>query len=157
MYASALAKLRSKLDQQGIVVTQRELAVQLGVTETTIQNWEYGKVGAIQFQRVIRLCELLECEIEDLITPLPGDEPLDYFDISDKPDWKTNIKELRERKRLTQRVLAYRLGITDMTLKSWENHHKCAELIARIIKLCRILRCHVQDLVEVNPTMTIKK
>ncbi|MEB3292924.1 MAG: helix-turn-helix domain-containing protein [Synechococcales bacterium] len=151
VYVSNLAKLRHRLEEQeGIVVTQRELAVQLGVTETTIQNWEYSKVGAVQFQRVIRLCELLDCQVESLISPLPSDEPMDYFDETDRPDWKTHIKALREQKRLTQRTLAYKLGITEMTLKSWENHHKCGELIARVIKLCRILKCPVQDLVELR-------
>lgn len=157
VYVSTLAKLRHQSEAEGFVVTQRDLAVQLGVTETTIQNWEHGKVGAIQFQRIIQLCELLNCQIEDLITPLPDDEPLIYFDESDRPQWRTHIKALREQQRMTQRVLAYKLGITEMTLKSWENHHTCAELIARMIKLCRILRCQITDLVEIKSGTKMKK
>jgi transcriptional regulator with XRE-family HTH domain len=59
---SKIAELR---DQAGL--TQRELALLLGVTETTVANWERGRSGLEWIDRVIRLCKALNCNLEDLI------------------------------------------------------------------------------------------
>lgn len=58
---SKIAKLRKKRN-----LTQRELAVQLGVTETTIRNWENGREGIDMFQKVARVCSALGCTAQDL-------------------------------------------------------------------------------------------
>lgn len=59
---SNIAALREK---QGL--TQRELALALGVTEATIANWEKGRSGLDWIDRIIRLCQQLDCRLEDLI------------------------------------------------------------------------------------------
>ena len=48
-------------------LTQLELSRLIGVTETTIANWEKGKSGRDWFERVARLCKVLNCTPEDLI------------------------------------------------------------------------------------------
>jgi len=48
-------------------LTQRELAQIVGVTETTIANWERGRSGLEWIERFIKLCRALNCNLDDLI------------------------------------------------------------------------------------------
>jgi transcriptional regulator with XRE-family HTH domain len=57
-----IAELRK---QQGL--SQRELAQAIGATEVTIANWERGRSGLDWIERLIRLCDGLDCEITDLL------------------------------------------------------------------------------------------
>jgi len=58
-----LAKLR---EQAGL--TQRQLADALGVTITTISNWERGaKEPNLTFAQVKRVTEVLHCSLDDLV------------------------------------------------------------------------------------------
>jgi putative transcriptional regulator len=58
---SNVAELRKRLN-----LTQRELADRVGVTETTVRNWENNRSGIEWFQRVALLCQALECNPEEL-------------------------------------------------------------------------------------------
>ena len=55
-------------------LTQRALSDIVGVTENTIQNWERGRAGLEQIERVIKFCKALKCNPEDLIEPIPVPE-----------------------------------------------------------------------------------
>ena len=47
-------------------VTQRQLAVALDVTETTIQNWERGKhIPSLKPRQTYNLCKMLELSLEE--------------------------------------------------------------------------------------------
>jgi transcriptional regulator with XRE-family HTH domain len=48
-------------------ITRREIAIALDVTETTIYNWEQGTGISIWIERVVKLCEILNCEPKDLL------------------------------------------------------------------------------------------
>ena len=48
-------------------LTQRELADLVGVTETTVRNWENNRSGVDWFDRIAKLCKALECEPQDLV------------------------------------------------------------------------------------------
>lgn len=48
-------------------ITQLELSQLVGVTETSIQNWERGRSGIEQIERVVKLCKALDCNPSDLI------------------------------------------------------------------------------------------
>jgi transcriptional regulator with XRE-family HTH domain len=48
-------------------LTQLELSRLVGVTESTIQNWESGRTGTDYIERIIRFCKVLNCQVEDLI------------------------------------------------------------------------------------------
>jgi len=61
----AIPKIAQLREKAGL--TQLELSRRIGVTETTIQNWEKGRAGMEQIERVIKLCKALDCELEDLI------------------------------------------------------------------------------------------
>jgi len=69
---SRIAALRERAE-----LTQRELALLIGVTENTIQNWEKGRAGIEQIVRIIKLCRFLHCDLEDLIdfTPATDEAP----------------------------------------------------------------------------------
>lgn len=43
------------------------MAIALDVTETTIYNWEKGINSSTWIERVIKLCEILNCEPKDLL------------------------------------------------------------------------------------------
>jgi transcriptional regulator with XRE-family HTH domain len=69
-------------EQAGL--TQRELSLILGVTETTIANWERGRSGLDWIERLMKLCKALNCNLEDLVTEevdeAASDEPEPTFD-----------------------------------------------------------------------------
>ncbi len=48
-------------------LTQLELSRLVGVTESTIQNWESGRTGTDHIQRIVKFCKALNCRVEDLI------------------------------------------------------------------------------------------
>lgn len=48
-------------------MTQLELAQAVGVTESTISNWEKGRNALVWFERVAKLCKTLNCAPDDLI------------------------------------------------------------------------------------------
>jgi putative transcriptional regulator len=54
-------------------MTQRQLADLVGVTETTVRNWENNRNGVDWFVRVAKLCDALDCT--------PG-ELVEYLDVS---------------------------------------------------------------------------
>lgn len=58
-----LAKLRERAG-----LTQRQLADVLGVTVTTISNWERGvKEPNLNFAQVKQMTEVLHCSLDDLV------------------------------------------------------------------------------------------
>lgn len=59
---SKVAELRDKAG-----LTQRQLADLVGVTESTIRNLERNRNGVDQIERVVKLCDALNCNAKDLI------------------------------------------------------------------------------------------
>ena len=60
-------KPRIALLREKAGLTQLELSRLVGVTESTIQNWESGRTGTDHIQRIIKFCKALNCRVEDLI------------------------------------------------------------------------------------------
>ena len=48
-------------------LTQRDLSIALDVTESTIANWETGRSGLKWLEFIAKMCEVLECDVSDLI------------------------------------------------------------------------------------------
>lgn len=59
------SKITELRERQGL--TQLELSQKIGVTETTIANWENDRSGLECIDRVIKLCKALDCEADQLI------------------------------------------------------------------------------------------
>jgi len=81
---SRVADLREKSG-----LTQAQLAVLVGVTTNTIQNWEKQK-GLDQLERYLKLAEILGCEVSDLV---------EYVPVGEEEKSKTkgfSLEELRE-------------------------------------------------------------
>lgn len=85
---SRIASLREKAG-----LTQVQLAVLVGVTPNTIQNWEKDN-GLAQLERYLKLAEIFGCQVPDLI---------EYVDTPQKEEPKSKgfslheLRELRER------------------------------------------------------------
>ncbi|WP_026082648.1 helix-turn-helix transcriptional regulator [Mastigocladopsis repens] len=61
------AKPRIAFLREKAGLTQLELSRLVGVTESTIQNWESGRTGTEHIERIIRFCKALNCQVEDLL------------------------------------------------------------------------------------------
>lgn len=61
------AKPRISILRERAGLTQLELSRLVGVTESTIQNWESGRTGTDHIERIIRFCKALDCKVEELI------------------------------------------------------------------------------------------
>jgi putative transcriptional regulator len=65
----------------------------------------------------------------------------------------SRVAELRKAKTLTQRELADLVGVTETTVRNWENNRSGVDWFDRIAKLCQALDCSPQDLIQyVDPT-----
>ncbi|WGV25554.1 helix-turn-helix transcriptional regulator [Halotia branconii] len=60
-------KPRIALLREKAGLTQLELSRLVGVTESTIQNWESGRTGTDHIERIVRFCKALDCQVQDLI------------------------------------------------------------------------------------------
>ena len=60
-------KPRIALLRERAGLTQLELSRLVGVTESTIQNWESGRTGTDHIQRIVKFCKALNCRVEDLL------------------------------------------------------------------------------------------
>lgn len=60
----------------------------------------------------------------------------------------SKIKELRERKGLSQSELARAVNKTETTVRNWEHGRTGLDWIKAVIDLCTALECSPQDLIE---------
>lgn len=82
------AKPRIALLREKAGLTQLELSRLVGVTESTVQNWESGRTGMNHIERVARFCKALNCRVEDL---------LEYIDNSSQGDPKpSSLNEIHD-------------------------------------------------------------
>lgn len=58
------------------------------------------------------------------------------------------FKALRQKEGLTQLEMSQLLGVTENTYANWENGHKTVEIVERVVKLCKIFKCSVEDLLS---------
>jgi putative transcriptional regulator len=57
-------RIKELREKKGL--SQRRLAIALDMTENTVANWENGRTGLEWFERVAKLCEVLECSPNEL-------------------------------------------------------------------------------------------
>jgi len=129
---SRIAELRKKAN-----LSQRDLAESVKVKEATIASWEQGRTGNVWFERLVRLCDALNCQAQDLIEISHDDSP---------PIVK--ISELRKRASLSKSELAEKIGATTATISNWENGFSGVEWILQSLRLCLSLKCTIKDLIK---------
>lgn len=83
------AKPRIALLREQAGLTQLELSRLVGVTESTVQNWESGRTGINHIERVARFCQALNCRVEDLLEYLDNSSNVDV-----KPSSLSDIQDL---------------------------------------------------------------
>ena len=92
---SRIASLREKAG-----LTQVQLAVLVGVTPNTVQNWEKEN-GLAQLERYLRLAEVFGCDVSDLVeyVTAPEEEAKSKrfsFSLEDlrkmREEWETGTK-----------------------------------------------------------------
>jgi DNA-binding Xre family transcriptional regulator len=76
-------------------MTQLELSHEVGVTETSIQNWERSRGGLEAIERVVRLCKALECNVEDLIEYILQDNTTSTNELSKWLEDENNEQPLK--------------------------------------------------------------
>jgi transcriptional regulator with XRE-family HTH domain len=62
------------------------------------------------------------------------------------------IKELRERKKISQSELARAIGKTETTVRNWEHGRTGMDWIRAVIDLCNALDCNPEDLISEEET-----
>ncbi len=60
----------------------------------------------------------------------------------------SKVGTLRKKTDLTQRQLADLVGVTESTIRNWENNRNGVEWLARVARLCTALNCTAQELVD---------
>lgn len=160
-----IADFRNDLD-----LTQFELAEMVGVRETTISYWETGRRDLQWLIRSKKLCEALECTLDDLIgaqgrepthsellalykagklgKKLKDPAPADSSNQGDDESIGKNIARYREKLGLTQHELADRVGVKDTTVSYWETGRRNMSWLLKSNKLCKALQCPLDQLVR---------
>lgn len=95
-----ISKIGELREKQGL--TQRQIAMELGVTETTVANWERGRSGLDWIDRLNRLCKLLECNLDELIE---YEEEGDGLDSDREPTFE-ELKAMYRQGKLSNSVTA---------------------------------------------------
>ena len=66
-------------------LTQAQLAAKVGVTESTIRNWERGRSVTFYLVVFARLCAALDCAPDELVEPNPLAKPQPEATTSQTP------------------------------------------------------------------------
>lgn len=67
--------IRLKKIREARGFSQEKLARAVGVALNTIQRWEYEQIKNVPLDVLDRLCEVLECGVEDLIVRETPEQP----------------------------------------------------------------------------------
>jgi transcriptional regulator with XRE-family HTH domain len=115
-------------------ITQRNLALEVGVRPTTVANWESGR-GRVHLNTARELAKILGAELDDLTrTPAAEVEP--------RP-----LRRLRRDAGMTCVEAAAHLGIAVGTLARYESGERKVP-IAILRRMARSYRCPVAQLVR---------
>lgn len=69
-YGHITLRLQTLMDERGI--NRNQLARAIGVTFTVIDKWYKGKVERIDADVLARICYVLDCRVEDILTYEPN-------------------------------------------------------------------------------------
>lgn len=108
---SPISKIAELRERTGL--TQKELSKLVGVTESTIANWEKGRSGIDWIEKIIKLCKALDCDLESLIDYQTSEKEPSFEELSEMyrqgllSKKEPTFAELREmyRKNLTNKKI----------------------------------------------------
>lgn len=128
-------------------IKQKELAEALGVSETTVRNWERGRATPeLTIQQTKTLCRLLQCSLDELP---------DNFGPQFVSDQESPLKMLRQQAGLTQAELTRQLSdtgrkpISERMIQDWEEGTHQPELsIPQVRILCQALGVSFDELAD---------
>jgi DNA-binding Xre family transcriptional regulator len=151
--------------------TQRGMASYLGISERQYQNLE-NKVDFIySVQKISRLCEMLQCDVRELIeltnekekltlareeihqrfqNSLSNPKSYPYYHL---PNMLNNFNK-KNRNRVVQIQVCEFIGISLNTLRNWGKIPP-SHLI-KIIKLCILFDCRVEDLFDDDRSLEVE-
>jgi transcriptional regulator with XRE-family HTH domain len=73
------------------------------------------------------------------------------FSMNNKKSSVSRIAEFRERAGLTQKELSKLVGVTENTIANWEKGRSGIDWIEKLIRLCKVLDCNLESLIDYNP------
>lgn len=73
--------------------TQKDLAEATGIRPSTINEWYHEFVTRINLDHVDKICEVLECDISDLIEYVPNQHKITGKDVPNVPDVSENYEQ----------------------------------------------------------------
>lgn len=125
-------------------ITQIQLAKMSGLTNDYISKLELGKRENPSAEVISKIAEVLNCSTDDLIT---------------NNEIKNNLKNIREKKGLSQAELSKISGVSNVYISNLENGVKNNPSLDLIAKLADALQCSVNDILgeEENIDLQYKK
>lgn len=128
-------------------IKQKELAEALGVSETTVRNWERGRaIPQLTIPQTKTLCRILQCSL---------DEIPDRLGPQEESEQESPLKMLRQQAGLTQAELARQVSstggklISERMVQDWEEGMHQPELsIAQVRALCQALELSFEELAD---------
>ena len=127
--------IRAKRKEKGI--SQREFAEKLGTSQNAIHNWETGKRQP-KFARLVTIATVLEEPVHTFCPELTSNQAITIG---------KRIKRLRKEKEITQKELAKKTGIAEITIRQYEAG-KYNPKLANVEKIAKALDVCTSDLVS---------
>ncbi len=159
------SQIKSLREAKGL--TQRYLSQILGLSQNAYRRWEEGDT-AYNIVKLILLCRLLSCKPQDLVSSPQQNTDISTHSLSGleqlRQRYRLNsgnliittkvpemLTEFRESKGITQNHILVALDISLSTLQNWEKGRVAPSILERCIKLCNILECTIEELVDYIP------
>ena len=127
-------------------LTFEEIGKQLGVSKQSVSNWEnLNKTDRPRPKRIYELAKILGCSAIDISDLKPEYEIDQLSHEAISKSFGERLKEIREKKKITQAELAKKTGIKQSAISSYEND-KYMPNIENLRAICNALSVSAADL-----------
>ncbi|MGF0036510.1 helix-turn-helix domain-containing protein [Victivallis vadensis] len=127
-------------------LTFEEIGKQLGVSKQSVSNWEnLNKTDRPRPKRIYELAKILGCSAIDISDLKPEYEIAQLSHEAISKSFGERLKEIREKKKITQAELAKKTGIKQSAISSYEND-KYMPNIENLRAICNALSVSAADL-----------
>ncbi|MGB2705810.1 MAG: helix-turn-helix domain-containing protein, partial [Candidatus Omnitrophota bacterium] len=151
-------KERVKLLRLEMCLTQKELAIKVGVTQHAVQMWENGK-NMPNPQHISKLAEVLQTSVSHLVADMPEGALMNIcINEEDSPGYRKllglKIKLLRYKAGLFQNEVAKKIGASRGIVNNWEIGRHVPRPFY-LPKLAEVLQATVSQLLVGLPEETL--